>query len=374
MKKIAIVHDQLREFGGAERVLVALKKIFKDADVYTSFFDPKTLGVNAYYFKDWNIKTSWAQNVPFLDRLYSPMRFITPWIWESFNFDEYDVVISSSGAYMSKGVLTRPETLHICYMHHQPKYLYFYETSRDWQKHLPIRVYGHIINHGLRIFDFLASQRPDKIIANSEETKKRIKKFYRLESEVIYPPVELANEKNVQINLDEKFFKKDSYYITTSRLSKAKHIDILIEASNRAGFKLKIIGSGRDLAYLKNMAGANVEFLQNVKDSEFNNIYKNAKAFLFASVDEEFGIAPVEAMSYGMPIIAYSSGGLKETVENNKNGYLYKQLSSESLIESINNLEKLSLNDYTIMRKTARKYAEQYSFEAFKRKIEQLIS
>ena len=133
--KIALVHDQLQEFGGAERVLVSLKKIFPESHVFTSFYNPKSLGSHAQKFKDWKIITSWADKVPFLKKIYSPLRFITPLIWESFDFSKYDLVISSSGAYMSKGAITKPKTLHISYIHHQPKYLYYYETPTQWQKH-----------------------------------------------------------------------------------------------------------------------------------------------------------------------------------------------------------------------------------------------
>jgi glycosyltransferase involved in cell wall biosynthesis len=369
MKKIAIIHDQLKEFGGAERVLIALKKIFPESDVYTSFYDENLLGVNAPLFRDWQINTSWAQKIPLLKNLYSPLRFITPYIWEALNLNDYDIVISSSGAYMCKGVITRPETKHISYIHHPPKYLYYYETSRDWQKHWPIKAYGNLINHSIRIWDYLSSQRPDVLIANSVETQSRINKYYRRDSVVIYPPVDLAREEDIIIDLPKKFTSNDSYYVTTSRLSKAKHIDILIKASNKYGFRLKIIGSGQEEDNLRNLSGNNVEFFRNIKDSDFKNIYSNAKGFLFASVDEEFGISPVEAMSYGLPVIAFASGGLKETVEDGKNGFLYKELSEESVIQAVMKLESLSYEEYTDFRKQARCTSERFSFEIFKSRI-----
>ncbi len=362
--KIAIVHDQLQEFGGAERVLVALKKIFPEADVYTSFYNPETLGIHSRHFKDWNIITSWAQKVPFFNKLYSPFRFLTPYIWEAFNFNGYDLVISSSGSYMCKGVITRPETKHICYIHHQPRYLYYYETAREWQKYWPIRVYGHLINHSLRIWDYLSSQRVDFFIANAQETKKRVQKYYRRDSDVVYPPVAISKNPP-EFNPSED----DDYYITTSRLARAKHIDVLIRAANEGNFKLKIIGTGRDEEYLKSIAGPNVEFLSHVQDDTFKALYTHAKAFLFASVDEEFGIAPIEAMGYGIPVIAYASGGLKETVLEGKNGYLYEELNSKSLLKKIQNFEKLSDKKQIEMKKEARKSAEQYSIENFKKQI-----
>lgn len=362
--KIALVHDQLQEFGGAERVLVALKAIFPEADVYTSFYNPDALGIHAKHFKDWNIISSWADRVPFFKKLYSPLRFLTPYIWEAFNFNGYDLVISSSGSYMCKGIITRPETTHICYIHHQPRYLYYYETAREWQKYLPVRVYGHLINHGLRIWDYLSSQRVDYFISNAEETKKRVQKLYRRESDVIYPPVTITDNPPVFSTFD-----KDGYYITTSRLARAKHIDVLIKAAKEGDIKLKIIGTGRDEEYLKNIAGPNIEFLSNVHDDTFKALYSHAKAFLFASVDEEFGIAPIEAMGYGIPVIAYASGGLKETVQDGKNGYLYQELESRSLLKKIQSFEKLSEPKRIEMKKQARKTAEQYSLERFKKQI-----
>ena len=133
--KIAIVHDQLQEFGGAERVLVSLIRIFPEADVFTSFYNPNSLGIHAPLFRNKRIHTSWADKIPFLKKLYSPLRFITPLIWESFDFSSYDLVISSSGSYMSKGIVTKPGTKHVCYLHHPPRYLYNYETAIEWQKY-----------------------------------------------------------------------------------------------------------------------------------------------------------------------------------------------------------------------------------------------
>ncbi len=367
--KIALVHDQLQEFGGAERVLVALKKIFPQADVYTSFYNRQTLGPHAANFKDWKIVTSWADKVPLLKKLYSPLRFITPKIWESFDFSSpregYNLVISSSGSYMSKGVITKKPTIHICYLHHPPRYLYGYETAIEWQKHWPIRIYGNLINHGLRLFDYSSSQRVDYFIANSQETKRRIEKFYRRDATVIYPPVNIPKDYDVK----RPTLNVTQYYLTISRLARAKHIDTLIEAANKMKFNLKVVGVGRVEKYLRSIAGPTVEFLGSVSDEKLKNIYQGAKAFLFASVDEEFGIAPVEAMGYGLPVIAYNSGGLPETVKDGVNGYLFNQLNPNSLIDKIKLLESLPTEKYLLMRKEARKISEQFSEENFKENI-----
>lgn len=364
--KVALIHDQLQEFGGAERVLVALKQIYPEADVYTAFYNPKTLGKQAKQFENWKIITSWADKVPLLKKIYSPFRLITPLIWESFNFSGYDLVISSSGSYMSKGVITKPPTVHICYLHHPPRYLYHYVTGslNELQKYTLFRIYANLINHPLRIWDYISSQRPTYFIANSQETQKRITKFYRRSSTVIYPPV------NIPVQYQQSKIKnQQSYYLTVSRLQFAKHVDLLIKSANKKKFNLKIVGIGRDLNYLKSIAGPTVEFDGGISDEEMKKLFQNAKAFLFASEDDEFGIAPIEAMGYGLPVIAYASGGLKETVINGKNGFLYPQLNEDSLIEKIDHLENLPDEEYLDMGKNARLESEKYSFEIFKKSI-----
>ena len=402
--KVALVHDQLQEFGGAERVLVALKKIFPQSDVYTSFYNPETLAVQQKHFKNWKIITSWADKLPLLKKIYSPLRFITPWIWESFDFSQYDLVISSSGSYMSKGIITRPETLHISYLHHQPRYLYYYETAIEWQKYLPFKIYGNFINHDLRLWDFLSSQRVDYFIANSEETKKRIQKFYRRDASVIYPPVNIpprfvipSTSTSLSVNSARNLATKRSvnkknyaeldssvaslrrngekgYYLTVSRLARTKHVEVLIRAANKMKFNLKIVGNGRDEKYLRSIAGETVEFQNDISDAALNLLYRNAKAFLFSAIDEEFGIAPVEALGQGLPVIAYASGGIKETVINGVNGYLFKELNENSLSKKVNELTSLSKEKYLEMRKNARKEAEKYSFDNFKKQILEFIN
>ncbi|MDA1317461.1 MAG: glycosyltransferase, partial [bacterium] len=300
-QRIALVHDQLQEFGGAERVFVTLTKLFPDADIFTAFYNPQALGIHNKHFKNRTIVQSWASKIPFFGKLYSPLRFFAPAIWESFDFSQYDVVITSSGWYMCKGIKTNENTKHICYLHHPPRYLYGYETAVEWQKYWPVKIYAHIVNHYLRQWDFESSKRPDVFIANSEETKKRIKKFYRRDAEVIYPPVDIPPRVIQTPSTRGKNPGKDGYYITLSRLARAKHIDVLIRAANKAKFTLKVIGIGRDEEYLKSIAGPTVEFLHHIPDEQFKQVFAGAKAFLIAAQDEEFGIAPIEAMGYGIP-------------------------------------------------------------------------
>ncbi len=372
--KVALVHDQLREFGGAERVLVALKKIFPKAEIFTTTFNLESLGSHKELIKNWKVNVSWFGKIPFLNRFYSPFRFLTPLIWESFDFSKYDLVISSSGSWMSKGIKTKKPTVNISYIHHPPRYLYGYETAVEWQKYWIVRIYAYIVNHFLRIWDFQSSQRPNYLIANSEETKKRIEKFYRRDSIVIYPPVKIPiHPKGVQPQ-PRSIHPKGDYYLTISRLAKAKHIDILIKAANQMKFNLRIVGAGRDEEYLRSIAGKTIEFLGNVTDQEFKNLFSNAKAFLFSSRDEEFGIAAVEAMGYGLPVIAFNSGGIPEYVNNGINGFLFDQLDSSGLINKIKKFEKLNKEQLIEMKKEARKTAEKFSEENFRKNIIKFIS
>ncbi len=359
-----MVHDQLREFGGAERVLVALKKIFPQADVFTTTFDLDSLGSHKNLIKNWKVYVSWFGKIPLLNKFYSPFRFLTPLIWESFDFSGYDLVISSSGSWMSKGIKTEKPAIHISYIHHPPRYLYGYETAVEWQKYWFVRIYAYIVNHFLRLWDFKSSQRPDYLIANSEETKKRIEKFYRRDSTVIYPPVNIPSKPvNPLIN------KPNNYYLTVSRLAKAKHIDILIKAANKMKFILKIIGTGRDEKYLRSIAGPTVKFLGNITDADFKNLFLKAKAFLFASRDEEFGIACLEAMGYGLPVIAYRSGGVPEFVQDGINGYLFDSLDPLNLIKKIEEFDRLNRDKLLEMKEQARKTSEKFKEENFKKNI-----
>ncbi len=360
--KVAIVHDQLAEFGGSERVLVSLKKMFPASDVFTLIYSHDSLGSHKHLFKNWKINVSWFGKIPLLNKFYSPFRFLTPVIWESFDFSGYDLVISSSGSWMSKGVRTKKPTVHVSYIHHPPRYLYGYETAVEWQKYLIVRIYAYIVNHFLRLWDFESSQRPDYLIANSEETRKRIQKFYRRDATVIYPPVNIPPKGEVNL-------KPKNYYLTVSRLARAKHIDVLIRAANELKLKLKVVGTGRDEEYLKSIAGPTVEFLGNVKDDEFKNLHKNARAFLSAGRDEEFGIALVEAMGHGLPVIAYNSGGVPEYVRTGVNGYLFNKLEEDSLIAAIDKLSDLPKEKYLAMKKAARITAEKFSERLFKKNI-----
>lgn len=363
--RVALVHDFFREFGGAERVVEVLHEIFPKSDVYTALINPKNLKIHWYRMQDWHFIISWFGKIPIIKDYPSLFRFLTPNIWESFDFSKYDLVISSSGWFMSKGIITRPETLHLSYVHHQNKFLTYYETPDDWQRNWLKQIYGYLVGPGLRMWDFIGSQRPDILIANSNETKTRIAKYYRREATVIYPPVN-----DPSTNILEKIKETGDYYLTVNRLSKPKHIEVLIQAANHLGFTFYVVGKGKEYSYLKSIAKKNVIFTGEISDIELTRLLFGAKAFLFASVDEEFGIAPVEAMMFGVPVIAYESGGLKETVINGENGYLVSELSSKAFIKAIALFEKQNYSDFA---KNAYLLAKRFSKQVFCQKIRELV-
>ncbi len=360
--KVALVHDFLREYGGAERVLENLHQIYPQAPVYTAFLDKQALGSHWQRFKNWNIKQTWFSKLPFHKKIYSPLRFLAPHAFADLDLSGFDLVISSSNAFMAKGVKV-PDGTHICYCHTPPRALYGYSTMSNWKKNPLIRVGGQIINHYMRVVDFKLSQRVDYFIANSQETKRRIAKFYDRDSHVIYPSVKVRQIRE-KINLNSK---KD-YYFYIGRLGLQKHPELAVQACNQLGVKLKVAGTGQMMPKLKELAGETIEFLGAVTDAELWQLYSQAKALLYPVEDEDFGIVPVEAMAAGTPIIAHRSGGPKETISLNKTGLFIDNLTVEALRTGI---EQSRLVDWDYQQISQQ--ALNYSQEKFKQRIEKFV-
>ncbi|MDO8619608.1 MAG: glycosyltransferase [Candidatus Daviesbacteria bacterium] len=364
--KVALVHDYLREYGGAERVLETIHEMFPDAPVYTFYVNLEAMGENGKRFKTWDIRPSWFQKLPFGNILLSPFRIFGPMAFESFDLSDYDLVISSSSAtHLAKAVITKPETLHISYIHTPPRFLYGYVTSFNYKKHWWTRIGGEIINHYMRIYDFEVSQRPDILLANSKNIAKRIAKFYRRDSVVVYPPVDLS-----EIKLQKK---KEDYYLAINRLVRGKGTEVIVEACAKLRMKLKVAGSGPELAPLRErFAGfKNVEFLGWVLDAERVKLLQNAKALIVASEDEDFGITAIEAQAAGTPVISPRSGGFLETVIDGKTGLFYGgpgQVNSEALTDALKQFKGTKFNPEDL-----RKNAEKFSTDRFKKELLDLV-
>jgi glycosyltransferase involved in cell wall biosynthesis len=362
--KVALVHDYLSEFGGAERVLLALSEIWPKAPIYTAFYKK---GSPAWErFKDKDIRVSWAHHIPFFNsKLHSPLRFLAPLIWQSFDFSDYDLVIASSSWYITKGFRKGPKTVEVCYCHTPPRWLYGYPTSIEWQKYWPVRIYAAIVGHFMRMYDFKASQKVDYFVANSENVAERIRKFYRKDSFVIYPPVELTKTGPV---------KKKDYYLVISRIVGGKGLDLAVKAAIKLGVKLKIAGqpAGYFTEYkkLRKLAKKNIEFLGYVSDKHLAKLYAEARAFLALAKDEDFGITPVEAMLAGTPVIAFRGGGYKETVIDGVTGIFFDDYSVEGLIRAI---EKFKVQSSKFKTITIRRHAQKFSKERFKSEIKNFV-
>lgn len=367
--KVALVHDYIKEYGGAERVLEALHDIFPNAHVYTSIYLPQYLGPHKERFKDWVIKPSFLQLVPFKGKLISFFRFIGPWVFKSMDLSDYDlVIVSAAGTFTSPNYIkTGKKTTHVCYYHTPPRYLYGYATAAPWKSvwwRKFLYIFGQVPMHFLRMADFSAAQRPDIMIANSEETRARINKFYRRDSIVVYPPVDT---KMVNKNREGK---KD-YFIAGGRLARPKHIDLIIKTCTQNKIPLKVFGKefagyGEEL---RSMAGANIEFLGEITDEEKLKYLGEAKAYIFAAEDEEFGILPVEAMGQGTPVIAYHSGGVKEIVVAGKTGIFFDELSEECLNSALNEFETTDFKDIEVKQR-----AQMFTKDVFAKEILKLVN
>ncbi|MBU1031326.1 glycosyltransferase [Patescibacteria group bacterium] len=370
--KVALVHDYLREYGGAERVLEVLHEIYPKVPLYTAYCNLKRLGENGKKFAGWDIRTSWFQKFPFANRLLSPFRIFGPMMFESFDLSDYDLVISSSSAtHLAKSVITKPETLHISYIHTPPRFLYGYVTSFNYKKHWWTRIGGEIINHFMRIYDFEVSQRPDILVANSKNVANRIKKFYRRDSVVIYPPVD-TKEFRIQ---SSEFRKKRDYFLVVSRLVRGKGVDTVIMACGKLGLPLKIVGSGSEFSnfqfLISNFQFKNIELLGFVSDEELPELYAGAKALVTAAEDEDFGITSVEAQAAGTPVIAPASGGYLETVIDGETGILYGSpgmVTVESLTEALREFKEDKFK-VEVLRENAEKFGK----VRFKKEILELV-
>ncbi|OGJ37585.1 MAG: hypothetical protein A2383_01025 [Candidatus Pacebacteria bacterium RIFOXYB1_FULL_39_46] len=360
--KIALVHDYLREFGGAERVLMALHEMFPEAPVYTAFYDKKALGMHAQHFAGWDIRETWLAKVPWIKKLYSPLRFLAPKAFADLDLSKFELVISSSNAYFAKAVKV-PHGKHLCYCHTPPRVMYGYSVMSEWRSNPILRWAGTFLNHFLRVIDLRVSrENVDVFIANSQETASRIKKFYKLDSTVVHPPIEVpARPKLVPA-------KDRSYYLYAGRLTFSKHPELAVAACNKLGLPLKVVGLGKMDEKLREIAGSTIELLGEVTDRDLTELYAHAKALIYPSEDEDFGMVPVEAMGWGTPVIAHHSGGPKETIVEGKTGIFFERLTVEDLVKALQKFQKTSFSALKIHQ-----HAQRFNQTAFVKNIRRVI-
>ena len=371
--RIALVQDYLKEYGGAEAVFETLTDIFPDADIYTTLYCPHFFGPHRQRLeKKWGsrVHQSFFKYIPFASKIISPLRLLSPLAFRLFNFSNYDLIITSAtGAYFPNALDKKNAKL-FCYCHTPPRYLYGLPTARNLKKYPIINFFAQIANHFLRLLDFKYAQNVDQFIANSQTTGTRIQKFYRRDSVIINPPIDLPDSKSLLSKRDLRRFKSNKYFLTGGRLARAKRYDIAIEACNQLKISLKIFG--RDFAgfanELKSLAGPTIEFLGEVSQEEKANLFSHASAYLFCSDNEDFGMVSVEAQSYGCPVIGYNSGGIRETVINGKTGILFDKLTPNSCASAINKLKVQNIKPSDCI-----KNASQFSTKNFILKIKALV-
>lgn len=370
--KVALVHDYLKEFGGAERVLKALVEIFPKAPIYTAFCVKDSSAEKR--FKGKEVHENFLAPLLKIDGLYSIFRFLAPAIWKSFDLSGYDIVIASSSWYITRGFRIGPKTKVICYCHTPPRWLYGYETSVQFQKYFPVKIYASLIGHFMRIYDWKTAQEIKYWIANSENVKRRIKKFYRKDSVVIYPPVEVREIVKMS-KASRLSAKSEEYFLIVSRLVGAKGLEEVVNAfqsKTLSKYKLKIVGEAHGFCNIKlqvkNQESPNIEFLGRVEDEELWKLYAKAKGFIALAKDEDFGMTVVEAMAAGTPVIAYNGGGFRETVIDEKTGILINDTDVKTIEKAIKTLEKIKWN-----KKFLQKHAKKFSKEKFKEKIKSFL-
>lgn len=322
--KIALVHDYLVQNGGAEKVLEAFCEIFPYAPIYTLVYNKKLMYGS---FSDKKIKTSFLQKVPFATGRHRIFPQFMPFAIEQFDFSDYDIVLSDSSSF-AKGIITNHETLHICYMHTPMRFAWDDCQKYNHDFYFPNfikKIVPFFMNY-IRMWDRVSADRPDRVIANSNFIARRIKKYFKRDSIVINPPVDVNN-----------FFislKKEKYFLMVGRLMNYKRFDIAILAFNKLKIPLKIIGRGPELGRLKKIAGENIEFLGRVPEKELTKYFSTCQAFIFPQ-EEDFGVTAIEAMASGTPLIAYRGGDIVEHMEEGKTGLFFKRQTPEDLIEVV---------------------------------------
>lgn len=357
--RIALVHDYLVQYGGAERVLEALCEIWPNAPIYTLLHNPKAVHGK---FDQKTIRTSFLQKIPFAKkhhRIFPPLMMMGI---EQFNFNYYDIVISDSSSF-AKNIVTGPGTLHISYCHTPMRYGWddcqYYTQEFSFPR--AVKRFVPLLMNYIRMWDFYSTAGVDSFIANSKFVSTRIKKYYGRDSFVINPPVEVENFKIVPKE------KIGGYFLLVGRMMKYKRMDLAIEAFNELKLPLKIAGRGMEHSALKKIAGPTIEFLGRVSDKELEKLYSEAQAFLFPQ-EEDFGIVAIEALASGRPVIAYRGGDIVEHVQEGKTGVFFDEQSVESLIEAVKRFQRIDF-DSEYIRSSSLKFGK----DRFKKEIREFV-
>lgn len=374
--KVALVHDHLMRYGGAERVLFAFHGLFPKAPIYTLFYDEAVIDA---YFPDADIRTSFLQKLPkFLRRRFKYLAPLAIPAIENMDLSDYNLVISSC-AFFAKGVITRPDAIHLCYCHTPTKYLWGSQTlGAARSSNIFVRAFEGMGIHMLRLWDFNAALRVDHFVTNSKNVRSRIQKYYRKDAFVVYPPVDRAllaagdkadpfSKKSILASLPKDFF------LIVSQLYPHKEIDIAVQAFQKLKYPLVIIGDGPERSRLKALAGENVIFLGRQPDDIVSECYQLSYAYVHAG-EEDFGISPVEAMLYGKPVLAYRAGGVQESVVEGVSGEFFDDLHPAVLADGVRRI-KINYTNYNpvVIKNIASKFSKERFGEELRRVIKRIL-
>ncbi len=368
-KKIAIVYDWIDKWGGVERVLLTLHRMFPEAVFYTSYFDPGKVA----WAKDLKIKTSFIQKLPeFIKKSRIMSLPFYPFAFESFNFNEFDLVISVTSSF-AKSVITKPKTKHICYLLTPTRFLWSHQ--QDYFKKNAI---NNCYFKQLKNWDFVTAYRPDRIISISQTTADRCIKYYHRQSEVIYPPFNVEYWNNIKSKVkeiprlprrnvgiarnDDGASKK--FFLVVSRLEPYKKVDLVVQLINQLDIGLIVVGEGSEEKKLKKMVGKNVTFLSKLTDQELASLYSTAEALIMPQ-EEDFGLVSLEAQFFGCPVIAYKKGGASETVIDEKTGIFFDNQNQKSLGKAIERFNKIKYNLRNNVREFGLKNVERFNEQNF---------
>lgn len=336
--KVAIVHDDLVQWGGAERVLLAISELFPDAPIYTSVFDRDNKLLQQLFVTK-EIKTSFIQKIPGWKSMYKTLLPLYPVAFEQFDFSGFDLVISH-GTRFAKSIITKPQTKHIHYSHTPPRFLWNFSDEKAPKILTPYLSF-------LRVYDQVSATRVDSWVAGSQNCRARLKKIYHIEAEVCQPFVD-----DIFFNNAESF--DGDYYLIVSRLNSYKKVDIAVKVFNENGQRLKIIGVGPQLGELQKKGGKNIEFLGSVAEEVLTSLLSGCRA-LIVTAEEDFGLVALEAQAVGKPVLAFGAGGVKETVLDGQTGIFFKEQSAESMKLGLERLLGMK-NNPQVCKGQARKF------------------
>ncbi len=363
--RVAIVHEWFVTLAGSEKVVEAILSLYPEADLFSLVeFLPEDL---RDFIRHKPVQTSFIQQLPLANKHFRQYLPLMPLAIEQFDLADYDVVISSHHA-VAKGVLTRPDQMHISYVHTPIRYAWDFQQQYLRGANLTHGLKSAItrlILHYLRLWDITSVNRVDAFVANSHYIARRIQKIYRRPATVIYPPVAVD-----RFRWD---LPREEFYLAIARFVPYKRVDLIVEAFTQLGRPLVVIGDGGDRDRIQSLAGSNITFLGRQSDSVLVDYLQKCKAFIFAA-EEDFGITPVEAQAAGAPVIAYGRGGATETIISEKTGLFFHKQTVESLIDAVLRFEDLQKEpDRVFVPDILRQNAERFAPDCFHRQFQQLI-